>query len=159
MKKLLIGIILGAVLPITASAVGIAGQRRDGTIDPSYVTQSRTSVTTIRRCGTGRMRSVRNYQVKCDVINKGRLRSTQSRTSKILSKPVYRGTQNPTIRRTQKTNEKSIEAQNAKFWRDRTEWKDLAAGAEVEQEKQAKAEEVKAKYNAWWIEQFNLLFQ
>ena len=159
MKKLIIAFGVLILVPLSASAVGVAGQRRDGTIDPAYVQRSVTSVTTIRQCGTGRMRSVRNYQVKCEVINKGRLRSTQSRTSNILNKPVYRGTVSPTVRRTQETTEKSIEAQKAKYWRDRLEWKDLAEGAKVNQEKAAEQKRVDELEQIWWIENFNKMFK
>ena len=123
MKKLLL---LSALvfIPLTVSAVGVAGQRRDGTIDPAYVARSVKAKTTIRTCGTGRMRSVRNYQVKCDIIQRGRLRNTRSVKSNLLNKRRYRGTTAPSVRRTQSTTRKSVEAIKAAYW---AKWRKLKA--------------------------------
>jgi len=113
-----IGLVLIALLLTTTHAVGIAGQRRDGTIDPTFVTRSVTSKTIILDCGQGRMRSVKNYTTKCVQKTKGRLRNTRARKSIILTKqaPRYRVTSKPTIRRSTKRTI-SIEAQRAVYWR------------------------------------------
>jgi|GEM_PF-5291993 len=117
MKKLLL-LSLVALLPLTVSAVGIAGQRRDGTIDPSFVTRSVTSKTTILDCGGGRMRSVKNYTTKCIQKTKGILRNTRARKSNILTSqaPRYRMTKKPTVAKSTKRTI-SIEAQRAVYWR------------------------------------------
>ena len=124
MKKLFIIIALLTVSP--AFAVGIAGQRRDGTVDPSFVTRSVKSTTVILDCGGGRMRSVRNYKTKCVQKQTGILRSSRTRKSNILQKsaPRYRITMKPTVRRTQRTSRKSVESIKAAYW---AKWRKLKA--------------------------------
>ena len=165
MKKSFIIAFGAVILPIlSASAVGVAGYRLDGTIDESFQNRSVPAKVTILQCGQGRMRQVTNYTVKCAVKQKDILRNTQAQKSQILQKsaPRYRATKKPVVARSTK-GEKSIEAQQAKFWRDRAEWKDLAEGAKVEQAKQARIAEERARIDAlekiWWIENFKNLFQ
>ena len=162
MKKIFIIAFGAVILPIlSASAVGVAGYRLDGTIDESYQSRSVTAKVTILDCGMGRMRQVKNYTVKCEQKAKGILRNTQARKSNILVQPRFRITTRPAVARATK-GEKSIEAQQAKFWRDRAEWKDLAEGAKIEQAKQARIKEERARIDLleqkWWIEQFKNMF-
>ena len=162
---------LSAVLILTpfifisvGHSLGVAGYRLDGTYDLSIKNRSVPAKVTILDCGTGAMRSVKNYAVKCEIKQKGILRNTQTYKSKILQQyaPRYRATTKPPVAKSTK-KKLSIEAEKAKFWRDRAEWKSLLEGSKIEQAKQARIKEERARIDAleqiWWVEQFNKMFK
>lgn len=111
-------IVIGLLLSSQAFAVGNAGYRLDGTYDTTQQNVSRPSIT-IKGCGIGRMRRIKNYQVKCEQRTKSRLRNTQARKSVILQRqaPRYRMTSRPDVARTQKERKISVYAQQAVYWR------------------------------------------
>ena len=118
MKKFILTFGVLLLVPLSASALGVAGQRLDGTFDSTFVARSVKAKVTILDCGGGRMRSVKNYTTKCVQKTKGRLRNTRARKSVILTQqaPRYRVTSKPTLRRSTKKSV-SIEAQRAVYWR------------------------------------------
>jgi len=165
MKKIFISLSVAVILPIlSASALGVAGYRLDGTINESFQNRSVPAKVTILQCGQGRMRQVTNYTVKCEQKQKGILRNTQAQKSEILQKyaPRYRATKKPDVARTQ---EKSISvfAQQAVYWRNFMDKKDDVEQNKIEEAKQARIAEERARIDElerlWWVEQFKNLFQ
>ena len=84
---LLLGmLLLWFVVVFPALAVGVDGQRRDGTMDYEAVRKSRPAKMTVLSCGRGRTRAVRNHVNKCAQKTKKRFRNTRARKSLILQK-------------------------------------------------------------------------
>jgi len=162
MKKFFISLSVAVVLPIlSVSAVGVAGYRLDGTIDESFQSRSVPAKVTILDCGSGRMRQVTNYTTKCEVKQKGILRNTQTRKSQIIqgSLPRYRNSVKPPVE-VKTTGEKSIEAQQAAYWRDIAKKKKETDERKARDEARAvEMERVETLYRIWWLENFKNMFE
>lgn len=74
------------LIPVSVLAVGVDGQRLDGTIDFEAQRVSRSAKVTILRCGQGRMRGLVNWQNKCASRGRQRFRRYTIRNSEIRSK-------------------------------------------------------------------------